>query len=96
MTSDRIRQWQLYVITDENLSGCSHLEVARSAIAGGADVIQLRDKAASSRKLYEVGRDLLCLAHESGVPVVINDRVDIALAIGADGVHLGQEDLPIS
>jgi len=95
MNAESIRHWRLYVITDEALSGHSHPEVARAAIAGGADVIQLRDKTATSRKLFRTGRELARLGRETGVPFLVNDRVDIALATDADGVHLGQEDLPV-
>jgi thiamine-phosphate pyrophosphorylase len=85
----------LYVITDRRLaSGRSHEEVAREAIAGGATVIQLRDKEASTKELVEIGRRLRRLTAERGVTFIVNDRVDVALAVDADGVHLGQEDMP--
>src|SRR3990172_3362855 len=97
--SDRISldRWRLYVITDAQLSrGRSHLEVAESAILGGADVIQLRDKAASGGELYQVALALRKLTREAKVPLIVNDRLDIALAVDADGVHVGQSDLPAS
>ncbi|GAB4370183.1 MAG: thiamine phosphate synthase [Calditrichia bacterium] len=88
-------KWNLYVITDEKLSkGRSHLEIAREAIAGGADVIQLRDKEASSRKLFEVGCQLRNLTRKTATIYIVNDRLDIALATDADGLHVGQDDLP--
>jgi thiamine monophosphate synthase len=94
---DNINCWNLYVITDENLSGGrSHLEIAEQAIAGGADVIQLRDKTASSRKLFDIGTKLRELTSKHQVNFIVNDRVDVALAIQADGVHVGQSDLPAS
>lgn len=90
-----IRKWYLYVITDTVIShGLSHLEIAERALAGGADVIQLRDKAAGSRELYEVGRQLRELTRAHKVPFIVNDRLDIALAVDADGLHVGQDDLP--
>jgi len=90
-----IKNWHLYVITDEQLSkGRSHAEIARSAIEGGADVIQLRDKTASSRKLYEDALVIRKITQESNVIFIVNDRLDIALAVNADGVHVGQKDLP--
>jgi len=90
-------RWRLYVITDERLSrGRSHLEVAEAAIRGGADVIQLRDKEASGGRLYEVALSLRKLTREAKVPFLVNDRLDVAMAVDADGVHLGQEDLPAS
>ncbi len=90
-----IRNWSLYIITDESLSrGRSHSRIARDAIAGGASVIQLRDKSADSRKLYQTAREIRVLTREEGVSFIINDRLDIAMACDADGVHLGQDDLP--
>jgi thiamine-phosphate pyrophosphorylase len=91
----RVKGWSVYVVTDATLSrGRSHLEVARGAIAGGADVVQLRDKEAPGRALYEIAGEIGKLAQDAGVPFLVNDRVDIAVAAGADGVHVGREDLP--
>ncbi len=88
-------RWRLYVITDESLGrGRSHVEIAEAAIRGGADVIQLRDKTASGGTLYRVALALRALTREAKVPLIVNDRLDIALAVDADGVHLGQKDLP--
>ncbi len=90
-----IKNWQLYVITDETLSkGRSHAEIARLAIEGGADVIQLRDKSASSRKLYEDALAIRKITRQANVIFIVNDRLDIALAVDADGVHVGQKDMP--
>jgi thiamine-phosphate pyrophosphorylase len=89
--------WRLYVITDEKVSrGRSHLHVAEAAIRGGADVLQLRDKDSSSGRLYRVALELRELTRDAKVPFIVNDRVDIALAADADGVHVGQADLPAS
>ncbi len=88
-------RWRLYVITDERLSrGRSHLQVAEEAIRGGADVIQLREKSASSGSFYRAALALRELTREAKVPFIVNDRLDIALAADADGVHVGREDLP--
>ena len=88
-------RWRLCVITDEHLGrGRSHLRIAEAAISGGADVIQLRDKNASGRRLYEAARELRRLTREAGVPLIVNDRLDVALAADADGVHVGRGDLP--
>jgi thiamine-phosphate pyrophosphorylase len=85
----------LYVITDRGLAhGRSHLEVAKAAIAGGATVIQLRDKQAEARDLYRAGLDIQAACRSRGVLFIMNDRLDLALAVDADGVHMGQEDLP--
>jgi thiamine-phosphate pyrophosphorylase len=90
-------RWRLYVITDERLGrGRSHLQIAEAAIRGGADVVQLRDKTASSRRLYDIALRLRQLTREAKVPFVVNDRLDVALAADADGVHIGREDLPAS
>jgi len=97
LAADRLDpfSWRLYLITDTSLSrGRSHVEIARQAIAGGADVIQLREKSAPARELYETALQLRDLTRQAGVPFIIDDRVDIALAAGADGVHLGKDDLP--
>ena len=85
--------WTLYVITDRRW-GKSHLEVARAAIEGGATAIQLRDKEATTRELIEAGLALRELTRERGVAFIVNDRVDVALAVEADGVHVGQDDMP--
>ena len=84
----------LYVVTDRALSRQrSDLDVVRAALAGGATVIQLRDKLAGGRQLAETGRALLALTRAAGALLIVNDRVDVALAIDADGAHVGQDDL---
>jgi thiamine-phosphate diphosphorylase len=89
--------WRLHVLTDAKASrGRSHLQVAEAAIAGGADVIQLRDKEAASGRLYREALELRKLTRGRKVPFIVNDRLDIALAVDADGVHVGQSDLPAS
>lgn len=94
---ESLRNWSVYIITDEQVSaGRSHVEIARAAIAGGADVIQLRDKIAASRKLFEDAMEIRHLTWKARVPFIVNDRLDIALACNADGLHVGQADLPAS
>ena len=89
--------WRLYAIIDRAAAGNRDLaEVAAAAIRGGADVIQLRDKTASARQLREEAARILPLARAAGIPLIINDRADVATSAGADGVHLGQDDLPIA
>ena len=84
----------LYVITDEGLAGgLSHSEIARRAVLGGADVIQLRDKTLPSREMVRVGREIREITRKAGTLFIVNDCLDIALACGADGVHLGQGDI---
>lgn len=84
---------QLYPITDIEISGLSHAEQVTRLIAGGARLIQLRDKHSSPRDFYQAAADALQVARSHGAQIIINDRVDIAIALGADGVHLGQTDL---
>ena len=87
--------WSLYVLTDRRASGeRSTVEVVRAVVRGGATAIQLRNKEASTRALVELGRALLDVTRPAGVPLIVNDRIDVALAIDADGAHVGQEDMP--
>lgn len=84
----------IYPITDRKLSGLSHADLAGRLIAAGARIIQLRDKDAEPRDVYRAAEAVLTVARSHGVPMIVNDRVDVAAAIGADGAHLGQDDLP--
>ncbi|NNG40594.1 thiamine phosphate synthase [Flexivirga sp. ID2601S] len=85
---------RIYLVTDEGLSGARGVvETVRQAVAGGVTIVQLRDHDASSRRLVETARQLLEVTRSAGVPFVVDDRLDVALAVGADGVHLGQSDL---
>ena len=85
---------ELYIITDENVGfRKTHAEIAKLAIAGGADAIQLRDKSCSSRELLRIGRTVREITHRNSTLLIVNDRLDVALACGADGVHLGQSDM---
>jgi thiamine-phosphate pyrophosphorylase len=85
----------LYVITDARVArGRDQVELLRAAIRGGATMVQLRDKELPTRDQYELGRRLRELTRAARVALIVNDRVDLAMAIDADGVHLGQDDLP--
>lgn len=86
---------KVYPITDARLSGLSHAEQVKRLIAGGATLIQLRDKHAAPRGFYHDAASALLIAREHNVKLIINDRLDIALALKADGVHLGQSDIPV-
>jgi thiamine-phosphate pyrophosphorylase len=89
--------YDLYVITDTTLSkGRSHEEIARLAIDGGADVVQLRDKVCSARGLFMAGKRVREVTHRTGTPFIVNNRLDVAIACGADGIHLGKDDLPVA
>lgn len=85
---------KVYPITDTQLSGLSHAEQVARLIEGGATLIQLRDKHAAPRDFYREAAAALQVARDHHARLIINDRVDIALAIKADGVHLGQTDIP--
>lgn len=87
--------WSLYVVTDAGLSrGRSHLAVIEAAIAGGATIVQYREKMASTRQMIAEAQALRELTRRAGVPLIVNDRLDVALAVDADGVHVGQDDMP--
>jgi thiamine-phosphate pyrophosphorylase len=85
---------KIYPITDTRLTSLSHAEQVEKLSDGGTRFIQLREKYASPRDFYEDAKSAIEIARRNGVKIIINDRVDIALALKADGVHLGQDDLP--
>ena len=87
--------YSLYLCTDRRLMTSPTIEAsAESALRGGTTVIQLREKDCSSREFYELGLRVKKITERYNAPLIINDRVDIALAVGAAGVHVGQGDLP--
>lgn len=91
------RDFKLYAITAANYHpGRSMLDVMEQAILGGADIVQLRSKDASKEEILEDARALRELTNQYGVPLIINDHIDIAIAVGADGAHFGQDDLPLA
>jgi len=88
---------RLYVLLDPvHTRGRPLADVAARAIAGGATLLQVRAKRASTGELMSLTEDVLAVARPAGVPVLVNDRLDIALAAGADGVHVGADDLPVA
>ena len=92
-----INEWRTYLVTAASRSaGRPTTEVVAAALEGGVDVVQLRDKATSARERYETGLRVRELTTEAGVPLIVNDRIDLAAAVDADGVHLGQSDLPVA
>ena len=89
--------WDVYLVTDRGLSrGRSTLEIVEAAVNGGASVVQLREKKLETREFYEEGMKIIDFLRSRGVPLIINDRLDIALALDAEGVHLGRNDMPLS
>jgi thiamine-phosphate diphosphorylase len=90
---DRLR---LIVVTDPDCgAGRTVVDVVRAALRGGAPAIQLRMKDASAREMTELARALLAETRPAGALLFINDRVDVAIAVGAEGAHVGQDDLPV-
>src|SRR5688572_4769447 len=81
-------------ITDTRLTNLSHAEQAENLISGRARLSQLREKYASAKEFYEAAQKAIEIARRNDAKIIINDRVDLALALKADGVHLGQDDLP--
>ena len=93
----RLRQAGIYLVTSQALSaGRTTLEIAQAALAGGIRLIQLREKELPTREFFRLAEQMRQLTDDVGALLIITDRLDIALAVGADGVHLGQEDLPIT
>jgi thiamine-phosphate pyrophosphorylase len=85
---------KIYPITDTRVSGLSHADQVARLIDGGATLVQLRDKQSTAKDFLREAGAAMAVARQSNAQLIINDRVDIALAVGADGVHLGQTDLP--
>ncbi|WP_244601580.1 MULTISPECIES: thiamine phosphate synthase [Rhodoplanes] len=83
------------ILDPERAGGRSLVDLARAVVAGGATLVQLRDKRGDTRPMVETARALLAVLTPLGVPLVINDRVDVALAAGAAGVHVGPDDMAI-
>jgi thiamine-phosphate pyrophosphorylase len=88
------RETRIYPLTDVRLSGLSHAEQVVRLSDGGADLIQLREKNLTPDKFFKQAEEASHAAHQRNVRIVVNDRVDIALALRVDGVHLGQGDFP--
>lgn len=88
--------YSLYLVTDQALLGGKQLaETVDRAIQGGVTVVQLREKELSSLEFFQVARKIKTVTDKYGVPLIINDRADIALAVDAAGLHVGQADLPV-
>jgi thiamine-phosphate pyrophosphorylase len=90
-----LRGGGLYLVTDERQSVETRRHVVAEALAAGVRVIQLRDKTAMGGALFQEARDLVALCRSQGALLIVNDRADVAVAAGADGVHVGQDDLPL-
>ena len=90
-----VPDYTLYLVTDSGLSrGRPVVRIVEAALRGGVTVVQYRQKAGTTREMIEEARDIRRLCAGAGVPFIVNDRLDVALAVDADGVHVGQDDLP--
>ena len=90
-------EWRTYLVTQESRSAGRDTEsVVEAALDGGVDAVQLREKGRSARERYALGERLRDRTADADVPLIVNDRVDLAAAVDADGVHLGQSDLPVA
>lgn len=91
----RESQLLLYLVTDSGMCrGRSLCDIVSEAVAGGVTMVQLREKTASTREFVEIAQALHSLLDGRNVPLIVNDRIDVALAAGAEGVHIGQSDMP--
>lgn len=92
-----IIDYSLYLVTDRTLSrGRSTVEIVKAATAGGVTCVQLREKDCGTREFIDEAQAIHPLLADKNIPLIINDRLDVALAVGAEGVHLGQSDMHIS
>ncbi len=88
--------YSVYLVTDRTLAkGRSTLEIVQAAINGGVSIVQLREKTCTTREFIEEALAIKYFLNQAGIPMIINDRLDVALAAKADGVHLGQSDMPL-
>lgn len=88
--------YSLYLVTDRELSRGRPTEaIVSAAVKGGVSCVQLREKGCTTREFIRQARRLKVLLQPSKVPLIVNDRIDVALAVGAEGVHLGQSDMPL-
>ncbi|PTY78929.1 thiamine-phosphate diphosphorylase [Heyndrickxia sporothermodurans] len=88
--------YNLYLVTDERTPIGELLSIVEEAVQGGVTIVQLREKNSDGLTFYKKAKHLKALLKSYQVPLIINDRVDIALAVGADGIHVGQDDIPLS
>jgi thiamine-phosphate pyrophosphorylase len=89
-------QWDVYLVTDRSFSrGRQTRQIVEAALRGGVSVVQLREKDLDTRDFYREGLKIRDLLKSWGVPLIVNDRIDIALALDANGVHLGSSDMPV-
>jgi thiamine-phosphate pyrophosphorylase len=96
MCDKRQVDYSLYLVTDRALSlGRGNLQIIQAAVRGGVTLVQLREKEATTKEFYQEGLRIRAYLQSVNIPLIINDRIDIALALDAEGIHLGREDMPI-
>ena len=93
-TPQTSNRYQLYLVTDDQQDLATPMHVVAEAVKGGVTMVQLREKHGDIRAFIERANALKAILAGTGIPLIINDRVDVALAVDADGVHLGQSDMP--
>lgn len=87
--------YSLYLCTDRGLMSCKTIEESvEQSIAGGVTIVQLREKDCSTREFYELAKRVQQITRPNRIPLIINDHIDIAMAVGAEGIHIGQSDMP--
>lgn len=86
---------RLYLVTDRRFSGAPLEQLVAQAIAGGVTMVQFREKEGAIAERIELAARVQAVCRQNKIPFIVNDRLDIALALGADGVHLGREDMPV-
>ncbi|NVP01072.1 thiamine phosphate synthase, partial [Photobacterium damselae subsp. damselae] len=91
-----MHNYRLYLVTDENQDIETLKFVIKEAIAGGVTMVQLREKHGNVQEFIHRALVVKALLINTGIPLIINDRVDVALAVDADGIHLGQSDMPVA
>lgn len=96
LSSGRVRQWRVCVLLSASMCRLPWRHVLDAALEAGADCIQVREKDMRSRDLVSHAREVAARAHRAGATAIVNDRADVAVAVGADGVHVGQEDLSVA
>ncbi|MEK3886715.1 thiamine phosphate synthase [Bacillus sp. FSL K6-3431] len=89
-------KYELHLVTEESVPLEKLLPIIEEAVKGGVTIVQLREKRSTGKRFYEKAKSVKTLLDQYAIPLIINDRVDIALTVGAAGVHVGQDDLPLS
>ena len=92
----RLNDSRLYLILDKEVCGENMKPILEKALQGGVDIVQYRDKVSSNKVMAKAGEPLFDICRKYRVPFIVNDRLDVALALDADGLHIGQDDMPVA